>query len=500
MRPKVSEAFCASSQLIATRALCLSLTGLAAVCATAQPERRGPMNILLIMADDLRPELGCYGADNIQTPNIDRFAATATLFENAYCNIPVSGASRASLFTGLYPNYPSRFTNFSARASVDCPGAVTVFGWLKEHGYHTVSNGKVMHHLDDHADDWSEAPWRLHPDGYDVYWAQYNKWELWLNTESGRHINPKTLRGPFYERADVPDTAYDDGHVMLKTIADLRRLRDSGQPFFLACGFWKPHLPFCAPRKYWDLYDEDTLPMASNQFRPAGLPPEVRNSTEINAYALVGTPQDTAFLRKVKHGYYACVSYVDVLFGQVMDALERLGLSQNTIVILTSDHGWDLGEHQFVGKHNLMDCTTRIPLIVRVPGQQPARTRSMVELVDLFPTLCELCGIEQPKGLDGQSFRAVLKDPSASTKQEVYIQWEGGDDLVNPAYNYAHWSRTDHTMLFDHRTDPSENENVAQQPRYQKVAGKLSKRLKSRKKRAYRTPSSPTKHQGSNSD
>ena len=175
------------------------------------------MNVLFIMADDMRPELGCYGVDVVKTPNMDRLAASGVLFQNAYCNIPVSGASRASLLTGVYPHYPDRFISFSAYASKDCPEAIPISGWFTRNGYHTISDGKVFHHISDHADSWSEPPYRNHPNGYDVYWAEYNKWELWMNSESGKTINPKTMRGPFCESADVPDTAYS--RVLRVTVA-----------------------------------------------------------------------------------------------------------------------------------------------------------------------------------------------------------------------------------------------------------------------------------------
>lgn len=476
--------------MIDYRYIYLSLAGFALETAGATPSTAGNMpgrklNVLFVMADDLRPELGCYGVGAIHTPNIDRFAARSVCFDNAFCNAPVSGASRASLLTGMYPNYPDRFVSYTCRASADAPQAVPISQWLKDHGYHTVSNGKIMHHIDDHAASWSEEPWRYHPDGYDVYWAEYNKWELWLNSESARHINPRTMRGPFCESADVPDSAYDDGHVLQKTIRDLQTLRDRHQPFFLACGFWKPHLPFCAPKKYWDLYPE--VPLPANRFRPAGLPEEVRNSTEINAYASVSTPDDRQFLQTVKRGYYACVSYVDALFGQLLDAVDALGLSDNTVIILFGDHGWDLGEHQMIGKHNLMRVTTRVPLLIHVPGMACGHTASFAELVDLYPTICELCGIGQPEGqLDGKSLVPVLTDPKASVKDGAYIQWEGGDDLLRGHYHYARWERSGHRMLFDHAVDPDENRNRAEDTLYRRVVRRMDSALDSIRQFAFR--------------
>lgn len=412
--------------------LAQSLMG-GAVCllchhATAQSAAKNPAksptppNVLLLMADDMRPELGCYGVKEIQTPHIDRLASEGIVFRNAYCNVPVSGASRASMLTGVYPRHPDRFVHYSARASEDCPQAIPLSAWFTRHGYHTVSNGKVFHHPDDHASSWSEPPYRNHLHGYDVYWAEYNKWELWMNPQSGETIHPQTRRGPFCEMADVPDTAYDDGKLALRTIQDLKRLKALGKPFFLACGFWKPHLPFNAPQKYWEMYEREQIPLPANRFRPEHLPAEVRNSGEIRAYARVDDLEDTGFLREVRHGYYACMSYVDAQIGKVLDALDELNLTDNTIVVLLSDHGWHLGEHNFIGKHNLMNRSTRIPLIVRTPGGKRGHTQAMVELVDLYPTLCELCGLPAPAGqLDGDSFVGTLGNPEAGSKERVYI-------------------------------------------------------------------------------
>lgn len=439
------------------------------------------MNVLFLMADDMRPELGCYGVEAVKTPNIDQFASTGVLFQNAYCNVPVGGASRASLLTGVYPHYPERFVSFSAMASKDCPEAIPLSGWFSSHSYYTISDGKVFHHIEDHADSWSEPPYRTHPDGYDVYWAEYNKWELWMNSASARTINPKTMRGPFCEWAEVPDTAYDDGKLAEKAIADLKRLKEKGKPFFLACGFWKPHLPFNAPKKYWDLYDREKIPVAENRFRPEGLPEEVKNSQEIYAYARTTSPDDIYFIKEAKHGYYACLSYVDAQIGKVLNALDELDLSKNTIVILLGDHGWHLGEHGFLGKHNLMNMSTHVPLIVRVPGMQKGKTKSLVEFVDIYPTLCELCNLPFPEQLDGMSFVPILKDLKKEIKDKVYIQWEGGDNAVDWRYNYAEWEKGSR-MLFDHQVDVEENKNRADDPSYKNVVKNMSSFLQKKKR------------------
>ena len=258
-------------------------------------------NILLIIADDLRPELGCYGVEDIKTPNIDRLAQGATVFNNAYCNIPISGASRASFLTGVYPLYPNRFTAFDAYTEKDYPQAVTLPRHFKENGYYAVSNGKVFHNITDNADSWSERPWRLHPEGYGKDWAEYNKWELWQNDESANFINTKTKRGPFCESADVPDTAYYDGVVSQRTIAAIRRLKGKDQPFFIACGFWRPHLPFNAPKKYWDMYDGDKIKLADYPYRSNNLPKQVTGSTEIKTYSRTTDTDDEDFQREARH-------------------------------------------------------------------------------------------------------------------------------------------------------------------------------------------------------
>lgn len=442
------------------------------------------MNVLMLIADDMRPELGCYGIEAIHTPHIDRLASTGLLFRNAYCNIPVSGASRASLFTGMYPRYPQRFTHYEASASTDAPDAIPLSGWFTAHGYHTVSNGKVFHNITDHADSWSEHPWRVHPDGYGHDWAEYNKWEVWMNAESGNSINPRTMRGPFCESADVDDEAYDDGKGATRTIEDLKRLKELGKPFFLACGFWRPHLPFNVPKKYWDMYRRDEIPLAANRFRPRYLPEEVQGSQEILSYARVDTKAET-FQREAKHGYYASVSYVDAQIGRILTALEELDLADHTIVVLFGDHGWQLGEHGFWGKHTLMREATRIPLIVRVPGMKRGATESPVELVDLYPTLCELCRIGMPQGqLDGSSFVPILKNLKAQTKEHVYIQWQGVDNAVNKRYSYAEWPQTaggQSRMLFDHHIDPAENENAVGQKKYSRIIRKLSGYIRKKK-------------------
>lgn len=453
---------------------------LPAVCAHAQQR----MNVLFIIADDMRPELGCYGVTEVITPHIDKLASGATLFQNAYCNIPVSGASRASLLTGMYPRYPSRFTAFDASADKDCPQAITLPQCFRNSGYYALSNGKVFHNIIDNANSWSEYPWRLHPDGYGKDWAEYNKWEIWQNDASARYIHPKTKRGPFCESADVADTAYDDGQVAQKMIADLRRLKKKKEPFFLACGFWKPHLPFNAPKKYWDLYQRDEVKLAANQYRPKNLPRQVTTSNEIKGYAKLTNLKEEGFQREAKHGYYACVSFIDAQIGLILDELERLNLADNTIVVLLGDHGWHLGEHGFWGKHNLMSHATRAPLLVKVPGCKGGSAKGVVEFVDIYPTLCELCGVDAPeKQLQGESFAPLLRHPERKGKEYAFIQWGKGMNIVSENYSAALWMQGDSVigrMLFDRRTDVAENTNVVEEESVKQLIKVLEGKMKSK--------------------
>lgn len=441
-----------------------------------------PPNVLLVIADDLRPELGCYDSPYVLSPNIDALASGGVVFRRAYCNVPVSGASRASFLTGIYPDFPERFSRFDSWVDKDAPDAVTVPGWFKANGFTAMSIGKVFHNIDDRCGDWSEYPWRLHTKGYGKDWAVYNKWELWQNEESGNYINPRTGRGPYWECADVPDTAYNDGHVALEAVRRLGEFARSGERFFLAVGFWRPHLPYNAPKKYWDLYDGDVIPLAPNRFRPEGLPEQVKNSGEIRGWARVTSPEDEEFQRKGRHAYFACVSYLDAQVGLIMEELERTGLSENTVVVFLGDHGYHLGEHNFWGKHNLMHCSTNAPLIIRVPGGRGGESFSPAEFVDLFPTLCDLAGIPAPDGLQGKSLSRAVRRPSARVKRYAYIQWGEGLCVTDRRYAYAVWFGEEGDvvaeMLFDHRRDPGENVNVASRPQYRSVVRRMLRRAR----------------------
>lgn len=436
----------------------------------AAAEKREKPNVLFIAIDDLRPELGCYGDTQVKSPNIDKLAAEGVLFNRAYCQVPVCGASRASLMTGILPTQ-KRFVNYLARADKDAPAAPTLPQIFKGAGYTTISNGKIFHHRGDcQARSWSEPAWYPKTAGFASSFDPATTDKL-----------SKRKRGRIYEYPDVPDHAYVDGKIAEKTIKDLQRLKEGGTPFFLACGFVRPHMPFYAPKKYWDLYEREKVEIADNRYRPKNAPGALRGSGEFKSYHLGDFEVNSvAWHRMMRHGYFACVSYVDQLVGNVLGELERLGLADNTIVVIWGDHGWNLGEHDFWGKHNTMHHSLRVPLIVKVPGKTSGgRSQALVETLDIFPTLCTLAGLSVPVSAQGRDFSLLLDDPTKPFRDVAYSRFVRGDAVVTERYVYTSYAGGGQ-MLYDHKNDPAENNNVAGNPENNKVVAKLKKLLDER--------------------
>ena len=456
---------------------------LTAVFATCAPPPDSPAvstserpNILFIAVDDLRPELGAYGKGIIHSPNIDRLAARGMLFQNAYCNVPVCGASRASLMTGIRPTR-DRFVDYSTRISEDAPGVTTLHGHFKENGYYSVALGKVLHHASDRGEDYSEPNWRPT--------LGAGKGRDYHSPEAMRRVlEAGDGRGPAFERGVIADSAYWDGKIAARAVEKINQLVGKEQPFFLAVGFMKPHLPFNAPERYWELYDSVHFEMPATYFRAQGTPEEIfHNSGELRNY--VGVPEDKilpeSYARQLIHGYYASVSFIDAQIGKVLDALEATGEVDNTIVVLWGDHGWNLGDHTMWCKHTLFNTSLRVPLIVAAPGFDAARSRAMVEYVDLFPTLTELAGLPRVDQLDGESLVPLLRNPDAEWTDAVYTRWYDGDNLTTDRYSYTEWRDTAGEryarVLFDHRNDSLEVKNVAEDVEYEAVITDLSIRL-----------------------
>jgi iduronate 2-sulfatase len=432
-------------------------------------------NILFIAVDDLRPELACYGEHHIESPNIDKLAAEGTRFDRSYCNIPVCGASRASLMTGLRPAR-NRFLTYLSRADEEATGITTLPGHFRNNGYYTISNGKIFHHDDDAIDSWDEI-W--HPVSGSSSWRDYAIMENIRMDTSGRS------RGPAFERAPVPDSVYKDGKTAEKTIQDLRMLKEKDQPFFLATGFLKPHLPFNAPDKYWKLYDGKVI-LPANNYPPENAPKEsLHNSGELRAYAGIppeGSLTDDYALELIQ-GYYACVSYTDAQIGKILDELKRLELDKNTIVVLWGDHGWNLREHGLWCKHCNYETSLHTPLIVKVPGtEQVKASAEIVEYVDIYPTLCELAGLEVLDHLQGNSFKKLLFEPEAASDGVAVCQWYAGITTIRDMWFYTEWvNESDSSyarMLYDHRVDPDENVNISEDPVHAETINAMSAEMR----------------------
>lgn len=472
--------------------------------AAGQPPR---LNVLFIAVDDLRPELGCYGMDYIKSPNIDRLARAGLVFERAYCQQAVCSPSRSSLMTGARPD-TTKVWDLATHFRKALPDVVTLGQHFKNHGYFVQGMGKIYHGGYDDPPTWS-VPWQTPPA---VKYALAENVALDQRQFAGERDGgapPKTrkkkdrpakaasgpnLRGPAFEGAEVTDNTFQDGKVAELAVATLRDLSRKPAPFFLAVGFIKPHLPFVAPKKYWDLYQPREIQLASNKFRPQGAPEyavlpggELRNYHGIPEGSI---PDDLAL--QLKHGYYAAISYMDAQVGKVLDELDRLNLRTNTLVILWGDHGWKLGEHDAWCKHSNVENDVNAPLILSVPGMRNAgrRTRALVEFVDIYPTLCELAGLPLPGHLEGTSFKPLLEDPDRPWKSAAFSQYprpqQGGlmgYSMRTDRHRFTIWmNRQDHSQvdaieLYDHQTDPQENQNIAALPEQAALVKQLTAQL-----------------------
>lgn len=435
-------------------------------------------NVLLICVDDLKPLLGCYGTPIVKSPNIDRLAARGVLFERAFCNQAVCAPSRNALMTGLRPQTLGIYdlgTNFRTSR----PEAVTIAQTFMKNGYRTEALGKIMHvGHGNHEDDasWSVPHFQAKTVGYAL---PENREKLtregaMFANQGGAQALP---RGMPTECADVADSTYGDGVIADEAIRRLAAAKAKpDEPWFIGVGFLKPHLPFCAPKKYWDLYDPATFPLPALKKPPLGAPEfapttwgELRNYSDMPKIG----PLNDAQTRHLIHGYHAAVSYMDAQLGRVLDALDQSGLAKNTIIVLWGDHGWHLGDHGMWCKHTNYEQAARQPLIVVAPGvsKAGAKSDSLVETVDLYPTLCELAGLPAPKGLDGASFVGTLKSPSAKTKEAVFHVYPR-NDLMGRAvrterYRLVEWKKIGAPAesavleLYDYEADPAETKNLA---------------------------------------
>jgi iduronate 2-sulfatase len=444
-------------------------------------------NVLFIMADDYRPEVGSYGSRAL-TPHLDRLARRAVQFDRAYCQQAVCNPSRSSMLTGRRPDTLRLWNNGTHFRELN-PDVTTLPLHFKENGYTTRCVGKIFHnwHTKEKGDarSWS-APEFLHyaTHGDDTPQVQG---EVPRNHATG---GPRKYLNVFMcESRDVPDEAYYDGRVAAEAVRVLGEVKD--QPFFLAVGFWKPHAPFNAPKKYWDMYDRAKLPPLDPR-RPVGAPEVAfHDSREILGLPdarVSPTPEQVAEMR---HGYFANISYLDAQVGKVLDALDRSGVADRTIVVFVGDHGYHLGEHTQWGKTSNFEYDAWVPLMVATPGSRHAgrRTSSLAELVDIFPTLVALCGLPAAPGLDGVSLAPVLADPAATVKAAAFTQHPRpayfdrepekvpkamGYSVRTAAARYTEWrdwksGETIARELYLEADQPAETRNVVDDPVYASV-------------------------------
>lgn len=444
-----------------------------------------PPNVLFIAIDDLKPLLGCYGEEDMHTPNIDRLAEQGLVFLNNQCQQAVCGPSRASLLTGLRPD-TTKVWDLKTRARDINPDLVTLPQHFRESGYTTVGYGKIE---DPRTFNNGES-------GADATKHDPQSWDFYDRADRGGDPgrNKDTGKKPAVWSEEVPDNYFMDGAMAELAVERLGQLAADEKPFFLAVGFKKPHLPFVAPKKYWDLYERQSVPVEDYQDAPVGAPDyAMHNSSELRSNyegipASGPIPADTQ--RELNHGYRAAVSYIDAQVGMLLDEMESLDLQDNTIVILWGDHGFHLGDHGLYCKHSNFEQATRSPLIISTPNQKSKGTTTISpsEFVDIFPTLCDLAGLPKPSNLEGTSLVPILNDPSAVVKVAAMSQYRrgGGNNLKmgyayrTPRYRFVAWTPFDakdrsiiDRELYDYEVDPQEKKNLADDPEYAAVLNAL---------------------------
>ncbi|WP_226332606.1 sulfatase [Echinicola marina] len=452
---------------------------------SCQEKKEVPLNVLFIAIDDLRPELGAYGKDYVHSPHLDELAGQSSLFMNHYVTVPTCGASRYSLLTGQLPKNKGDLNNQAAANKIagkpegELPE--TFVHQLKRNGYYTVGIGKISHHPDGYVYGYMDpkSDQLELPHSWDEMLLDAGKWGTGHNAffgyADGNNRNGMNKQVKPYESADVEDEGYPDGLTANLAIKKLKELKSQkeGEPFFLGVGFFKPHLPFTAPKKYWDLYDEEDIPLA-----PFAAVPEnsskasLLESGEFNQYALgeekagLDHKVSDAYARKLRHGYLAAVSYVDAQVGKVLDELERLGLDENTVVVVWGDHGWHLGDQLVWGKHTIFERGLKSVLMIKHPKVEAQEIEKIVSTVDIYPTLMDLMGVKTNYPLDGKSMVPLMENPDwEEWRNTAYGYFRNGISLRTPEYRLSKYFREQEPKieLYDHKNDPNETVNIAQQ-------------------------------------
>jgi len=450
-------------------------------------------NVLLITVDDLKPAIGSFGDTLVKTPHMDKLSSKGMIFTNAYAQQAVCAPSRASMLSGKRPE-SIQVMDLETPIRKQNPDIETLPQFFKNNGYLTYGMGKVFHHLE--PTSFTEPEWYFRQ----PLFSPQKTVEIERMIDSLKNAGAdwsdwtQRRRGPSVEIADVPDSIMRDGELAVRAIEKLKALKKENEkekPFFLALGFLKPHLPFVAPKRYWDLYDPEKIPLATNQFAPKDAPYYAQHwSGELRTYDDIPKegPFSDSLQLVLKHGYLAATSFVDAQIGLVIQELERLGLDKNTIIVLWGDHGFQLGEHNMWTKQNNYDISLRAPLIISVPGMKNTGSASseLVEFVDIFPTLAELANLEAPDDLEGISIASLLENPDRPVKEAVFsiYPWDipgvgkgFGYTMKTQSYRLVKWFVPDTDFveyeLYDHISDPDENVNVANQSDYSKILDDL---------------------------
>jgi len=467
-------------------------------------------NVLFIAVDDLRPELGCYGKSHIKSPNIDALAKQGLQFNRAYCQFALCNPSRASLLTGRYPD-SIKIYNLETFLRTHVPDILTLPQMFMQNGYEARSIGKIFHVTNgNHEDDvsWSTRAWQSPEVGnarsqQKPQTKKQSVAQRSLNAKSDAKGTKKPQPVNWFEDArndmlpykalNVADNQTHDGQIAEKAVSTLNEIKD--KPFFLAVGFHRPHMPWYAPKKYWDMYDPRAIRLASYQKLPAGAPAFASNdASEFRSYKGIPHhgPIPADIQREAIHAYYASVSFIDAQVGKLLDELDRLGVRENTIVILWGDHGYQLGEHGTWTKRTNWELAARVPLIISVPGQNNAgeRTDALVELLDMYPTLAELCSLTPPSGLEGCSFVPLLENPNQPWKDSAFTMIQKpipdlgdgfGRAIRTDRYRFIEWSGPDSDErvyeLYDELADPEETVNIANRPENAALVAKLAEQL-----------------------
>ncbi len=434
-------------------------------------------NVLFLICDDLNCDMGAYGHPQVKTPNIDRLAERGVRFDNAHCQYPLCGPSRASFMTGLYPDQTMIHTN-SIYVREHTPNVKTIPQMFRDADYFATRIGKIYHYqVPKHIgtaghDDPYSWNYTINPQGRDVWDERYIY-----------SLQPGNFGGTLsWLAAEGGDEEQTDGMAAIAAAAELKRYKERNWSFYLAVGLYRPHTPYVAPKKYFDMYPQEeivvpTVPEGYEKTIPEAALKSIRRKKD-----QIDLSDDLA--RQAIQAYYASITFADAQVGKILDALDETGLAENTIIVFTSDHGYHMGEHGHWQKTTLYENATNVPLIIASPDQKAKGVSSdcPVEMLDIYPTLADLAGLEPPKYLSGISLSPVLEDPSACPREAAFSQYANGYSIKTKRYRYTEWGEKgkEGTEFYDHESDPEEMVNLADKPESKEVIAELSKRLHDR--------------------